>query len=146
MGRTVLMSIKPRFARRIFDGSKRWELRRQPTTIKAGDTIVIYESAPRMAITGHAKVFDVYRATVPVVRVALSQLGVSKAEYDAYFEGSHWATAIGLTDVTPRRPIGLEEMRDKLPGFRPPQSYMFIDDRIPFITEFVAARRVLLDL
>lgn len=125
MGRTVLMSIKPHFAHRIFDGSKRWELRRQPTTIEAGDTIVIYESSPRMVISGHAKVFEVYRSAVPVVWDVLAKLGVSRDEYDAYFEGARGATAIGLTDVTPCQPITLATLREMHAGFRPPQSYMF---------------------
>ena len=49
-GKMVVMAIKPKYARMIYDGKKFWELRKAPPPLMT--EILIYESAPVSAITG----------------------------------------------------------------------------------------------
>ena len=46
----VIMAIKPRFAKMIYDGEKQWELRKVPPPLMR--LVYVYESAPVSAITG----------------------------------------------------------------------------------------------
>ena len=46
----VIMAIKPRFAKLIYEGSKVWEFRKTPPPLMR--LVYVYESAPVSAITG----------------------------------------------------------------------------------------------
>ena len=46
----VIMAIKPRFAKMIYEGRKVWEFRKTPPPLM--QLVLIYESAPVSAITG----------------------------------------------------------------------------------------------
>lgn len=48
----VLMSIKPEFADKIFDGSKRYEFRRMIFKQPAVKKVVVYASAPVQMVIG----------------------------------------------------------------------------------------------
>ena len=46
----VIMAIKPRFAKMIYEGKKQWEFRKVPPPLMR--LVYVYESAPVSAITG----------------------------------------------------------------------------------------------
>ena len=46
----VIMAIKPRFAKMIYDGKKQWEFRKVPPPLMR--LVYVYESVPVSAITG----------------------------------------------------------------------------------------------
>ena len=48
--RVIVMALKPRYAKAIYDGKKNWEFRKVPPPLFR--RIYIYESAPVSAITG----------------------------------------------------------------------------------------------
>lgn len=124
----VLMSIRPRYARLLFDGTKTIELRRVAPAVGPGSLILIYESAPTMALVGAGIVtsLEVGRPG-PVWSRVRSGAGVSRAEYDDYFDGAARAAALHLRDVTRfTHPIPLADMRRRWPWFRPPQSYRYV--------------------
>ena len=139
----VLMSIRPRYSRRIFDGQKRFELRRTPVRLAAGDVVVVYESAPRKAIVGAFFVGEVHRRAVRCMwRDLGSELGVSDEEYWAYFDGAETAHAIEVCKVVEVDPVPLEKLRERFDGFRPPQSYMFWNDALDRLVGRTAARAI----
>ena len=47
MSSAVILSIKPEYARRIMDGSKKIELRHSPIRLEPEDVILVYMSAPK---------------------------------------------------------------------------------------------------
>lgn len=128
----VLLSIRPRYARLLFEGTKTVELRRVPPAVSPGSLILIYESAPTMALVGAGIVasLEVGRPGSVWSRVR-SGAGVSRAEYDEYFNGAERAAALHLRDVS-RFPhvISLAEMRRRWAWFRPPQSYRYVQASI----------------
>lgn len=122
---TYLMSIRPEYSSRIFAGTKTFELRRRPVKITRGDVVLVYETSPTCAVVGAFAVKGV-RASSPrqIWRELFASLGVSRAAYDAYFEGAPGAWAIEVDRVRRVQPIGLDQVRNKLDGFVPPQSYL----------------------
>jgi predicted transcriptional regulator len=52
--RTLLLSLRPRFADAILAGAKTVELRRRPINARPGTAILLYASRPMMAIVGTA--------------------------------------------------------------------------------------------
>jgi predicted transcriptional regulator len=54
--KTLLISIKPRYAEMIFSGVKTVELRRKEPRVGQGDRMVVYVSSPIMEVTGECTV------------------------------------------------------------------------------------------
>lgn len=127
--RTALMSIKPAYAERILRGSKRYELRRTPVKMQRNDLVVIYASSPTKAVVGSFRVAGVERDE-PAVLWAYHghEFGIDRAEYFAYFYGAETAHAIEVMRVVRAyEPVPLDVLRQRIPGFRPPQSYQWWD-------------------
>lgn len=143
MVKTVLMSIRPKFSHRIFEGDKRFELRRTPIRLGAGDVVVVYVSAPIKAIMGAFTVSDVHRGSVERLWNALGrQFGVSDEEYREYFDGAEMAHAIEVDKVVKVKPVPLVLLRERIDGFRPPQSYMFWREELDRLVGGAAAQAI----
>lgn len=129
---TILLSVRPKFARQIFEGNKTTELRRVRPDVVAGQRVLIYSSSPTRALLGTAVVHRIEAAAPGKLwdRVR-DTAGISRTEYRSYFEGADVAVAISLRDVRAfKRPLTLSELRAKWPWFRPPQSYCFVQASI----------------
>jgi len=89
----IVMAIKPKYAKAIYEGRKNWEFRKAPPPIF--ERIYIYESAPVSRITGRV-VFD---SSVTGLRLDVWEVvstcrpfggnrpGISKEEFMAYAGG-----------------------------------------------------------
>lgn len=125
--RAILISIRPRFARAIVDGTKTIELRRGRMLVAAGGLLVLYSSSPVKAVVATAILHKVEEATPqqmwPRVRRGA---GVVREEYDRYFRNTQRAFALHLRDVIEIHvPYTLAEMRMS-PRIAPPQSFRYI--------------------
>jgi predicted transcriptional regulator len=128
MRETLLLSVRPVFADQIVAGSKTVELRRVRPTSGPGTQVLIYSTSPTMALVASALVDRIEVRSVeahwPHVR---TRAGIGKRDYRHYFTGAEIAVAIWLADVRPLgRSIALEELRERWPWFRPPQSYCYV--------------------
>lgn len=124
----LLLAIRPVFAERIIAGTKTAELRRVRPSVDPGQCVLVYSSSPEMALVASATVERV-QSDLPnaLWRCVRNHAGISRSEYDTYFDGAERAAAIWLTDVAPfDRPIPLSEIRARWPWFRAPQSYCFV--------------------
>ncbi|RLE75404.1 MAG: hypothetical protein DRJ56_05810 [Thermoprotei archaeon] len=131
MRRTVLMSIKPTFARQILGGVKRYELRRKVFPLLEGDRVVLYESRPVMAITGEFVAGRVAEMRPEdVIKLIREDALEGCGELDVpYVVGRRPVLIIEVRE--PRRyvrPVTLAELRAALGGFRPPASYVLVRD------------------
>jgi predicted transcriptional regulator len=135
------MSVQPRFAEAILDGTKTVELRRTRVSAPVGSILILYATAPIMAVVGLAVLQD--RDTdVPdtIWRRHRRHMALQRDEFDAYLAGAHQATA--LTLCTPRRlsqTYPLAVLRDEAP-FTPPQSYRYIGPADPHSLRQLVAR------
>jgi predicted transcriptional regulator len=124
----LFLSVKPRYADRIVAGTKTVELRRVRPRVAAGQRVLVYSTAPRMAVvaSGFVERVDVTSPSKLWSSVE-ADAGIDRAEYRRYFAGATTAAAIWLRDVIELdAPVPLDELRRRWPGFKPPQSYCFV--------------------
>ena len=126
----LLLSVRPCYLEKILDGSKSVELRRVIPQLSKGDTVAFYASRPVGAVVGTARVRRVVSGSPSRLWRELGGCtGVSRREFRNYFAGSPCAHGIQLADATAtEKPITLDQLRQELPGFRPPQNYMYVGD------------------
>ncbi len=112
----------------IFSGTKTVELRRKEPKVEPGDTILVYVSSPVMELTGSCKVQTIETDSPERLWPRIcSKVGISKVEFDAYFEGSNQAVAIHVQrPKTFKKPVGLDSLRDDH-SLIPPQSFRYLD-------------------
>lgn len=123
----VLLSIKPEYVERIFDGTKRYEFRRRPYGNTQVKTVVVYATMPVGKIVGEFDVDSILGETPDKLwRRTAAQSGISRDFFDAYFEGRDIAYALKIGDVRRYvKPISPETVLTK---FTPPQSYMYLSE------------------
>jgi predicted transcriptional regulator len=119
----VLLSIRPEFAKRIFDGSKRYEYRRVIFKQDEVTTVVVYASDPVRQVIGE---FDLAGIVCGEPRALWAKTGedggIAEDQFLRYFENrtKGYAIGIGETRLYPL-PVCLDEL-----AARPPQSFMYL--------------------
>lgn len=97
----ALLSIQPRYAAMILDGTKQWEFRK--SIFSSGnsiDKVYIYATAPIKQVIGEFKV-DVIINDTPtnLWQRTHKENGLSEEEFYDYFKGTDRGYAIGIKDV-----------------------------------------------
>lgn len=129
-GRALLISIRPRFADAILDGTKTVELRRTAPTLQRGALALIYSSSPTKALVGWATVDEVVvEPPTTLWREHRDATGVTSTEFKAYFAGKTAACGLQLSAVErATNEIGLDAMRSL--GLEPPQSWRYLPTEV----------------
>jgi predicted transcriptional regulator len=122
-----LMSIRPKYAYRIFTGIKKFELRKWfGVKPEEGSIIIVYASGSVRAIIGEFRVGRIIMGKPSYVwdkLSAMESIGVGLEDYQ-YIRGSKTAMAIEVVDpILYVKPITLEEIRSIIHGFMPPFSF-----------------------
>ena len=127
--RMMILSLRPRFADAILSGAKTVELRRTEPKIRVRTRALIYALTPVRALLGTCVVTSVESGHLGALwQVHGAGSGLDHGEFLNYFEGVEAGTALHL--ASPRRfsrPVPLVELRSRPTGFRPPQSFSYID-------------------
>jgi len=104
----VLLSIKPEFANKIFEGTKKYEFRKSIFKRDDVKTVVVYASSPMQRVIGefeikgilHKEVESLWQITEPFA-------GINKDFYNEYFADKEKAFAIQVGKIrkyqTPKR-------------------------------------------
>lgn len=126
---TLFLSLRPRFAELLLSGEKTVELRRVRPAVSGGTPVLLYASSPRMTLVGRAQVAAVeVGPTKQIWREHGPHTGITRKEYDNYFTGLGQAVAIRLVNIHRlQKPRPLTDLRQRLAGFQPPQSYRYLD-------------------
>ncbi|MDE0614767.1 MAG: ASCH domain-containing protein [bacterium] len=129
--RMIVLSLKPRFAEAILAGTKTVELRRTRPKIEVPTHALLYASTPVRALLGTCIITDVRTANLTALwREYGSRSEVSHKEFKRYFEGLDIGTALALSHQQPLdRIVPLQDLRAKPRGFRPPQSFAYVDTK-----------------
>jgi predicted transcriptional regulator len=134
----VLMSIEPKWAEQILEGSKKWEYKKY-CSIAQGTRIIIYATKPVQALVGEFTVGE--RLEKPVdelITQTIHETKHTKEEILNYFNGVQIGSALRVVNPKRYKKVKLEEIRKKLPGFRPPMKYKSITaDELKAILELV---------
>ena len=130
--RMIVLSLKPRFAQAILAGVKTVELRRTVPKIVIPTRALLYASSPVRALLGTCVITSVRSADLAALWHEYgSRSELPYHEFQQYFEGVDAGTALILSEPQAlSRPIPLQDLRAKPRGFRPPQSYAYVDARI----------------
>lgn len=118
----AIISIKPHYVEAILSGVKTIELRRRIPPIELGTRFWIYATRPKAAILGTAILKDIVKETpANLWRDYGLHTGVDSSTFEEYFGGSEIALGLIFEGVQAVRPIELDELRNLLDGFHPPQ-------------------------
>jgi predicted transcriptional regulator len=127
----MFLSLRPRFAELILEGSKTTELRRVKPAVPIGSAVLLYASSPSMILLGQAKIEAIHVGKLDRIWQAFGpSTGITRAEFNDYFAGLEDAVAISLTNIRHlEQPRPLSDLRQRIAGFRPPQSYRYLSGR-----------------
>lgn len=120
----VLLSIKPEFAMKIFDGTKKYEFRR--ILFKNSDVrkVIVYASAPISRVIGEFDIETVIQKEVQELWNETAELsGITKDFYDSYFEGKEEGFAIKVKKAKRYKTDFC--IQEKF-GKRAPQSFVYV--------------------
>lgn len=123
----ALLPIRPLFVKAILEGRKSVEFRRRPFGQEVSN-VVVYATSPIQRVVAFFSVTHVTEGHPHEVWKQFgAQGGVSREDYDAYFQGSERAVAIGIGDLRAfTDPLGLDDLS---PSLRAPQSYCYLSVR-----------------
>lgn len=121
----VLLSIKPEFAFKIFDGTKRFEFRKvifKKTDVK---TVVVYASSPVQQVIGEFEIDDIISDSPTDVWEKTKKFsGITQSFFNKYFENREVAHAIKIKEVRKYdNPLCLDVF-----NVVPPQSYVYLNN------------------
>jgi predicted transcriptional regulator len=140
----LLLSIKPQFVQKILDNQKTIELRKSKPQLNVGDFILVYASSPAKSLVGWFEVEEIIYEKIQVLwNKVKDNAGVSKKEFDDYYQKSSFGVGIRIRDKRTCK-LSLEEIRKTWIKFRPPQSFHYLkEDEIAIaekITNFKLSR------
>jgi predicted transcriptional regulator len=123
--KSILISVKPSYARMIIEGSKTIELRRRFTETMSPDMrILVYSTSPIKQIIGECQLQAVHRLPLGELwHLACRDAMISWSTFKSYFDGLQ--EGYGLVLKHPRafdNPISLNELR-AVHNTNPPQSF-----------------------
>lgn len=125
-GRALFISVKPKYANAILEGTKTVELRRTRPNLPDGSLVILYSSTPTRAVVGWARLTGVRVGTpIEIWDEYGTAAAIDEPDYDAYFDGTAQAFALELNDVVAAfQPIPLDVIRSI--GIQPPQSWRYL--------------------
>lgn len=129
--RTFLLSIKKEPFDALVQGQKKHEFRRKFSEVRANFLVVFYVSSPVRAVMGVAEFGPVIKGKIPaLLDLAKTHIWDRPLKLVAdYFAGCKYGYALPLVSIRKfEKPIGLERLRELVPEFRPPQSFLSLDN------------------
>jgi predicted transcriptional regulator len=120
----VLLSIKPEFAYKIFDGTKQYEFRRSIFKNGAIKKIVVYASSPVQKIIGEFEIDGILSADpVALWSQTKDYSGISDRHFFEYFGGKACGYAIKI-----KKPVLYKIPKCIRRDFNlhPPQSFLYL--------------------
>jgi predicted transcriptional regulator len=120
----VILSIKPEFANKIFDGTKKYEFRRSIFKDKTVDTVIVYASAPISKIIGEFEIEKILFKDIECLWSKTSKhSGITEEYYTNYFSGKENGYAIKVKNPQKyKQNLSIQNVF----GLKPPQSFTYI--------------------
>ena len=124
----LLFSLKPQYANLVFEGLKKFELRRRGLTLMRGRDVFVYVTCPVGKLRGGFRVGEVQTGTPDEIWTLVANSAcIEKPDFDAYYAGRSIAYALEITEVWEYLdPVGLNELRDMFQNFVAPQSWRYV--------------------
>jgi predicted transcriptional regulator len=126
---TLLLSIQPQYAKKLFQGTKTVELRKVKPNIAKGDTVFVYISSPVQELYGKFEVDKVISRPVEELwKIVSRDAGISEEEFNSYYKDTNIGYGIYLcAPVIIKCPVSLSDLRQIWKNFYPPQGYKYLN-------------------
>jgi predicted transcriptional regulator len=126
--KNLLISIKPKFARLIFLKVKKYEYRKIRPKTKKDSIVFVYATKPSQQIIGSFTVGDIIEGPIGDLWAKTSDAGgIEFREFQDYFINKNIGYGIEIKSPNLwKNPLLLDEIREVIPKFWPPQSYQYI--------------------
>jgi predicted transcriptional regulator len=120
----VVLSIKPEFANKIFEGSKKFEFRRSIFKNQAVKKVVVYASSPVQMVIGEFEIDQIFNLELNALwQKTNKHSGISEDYFYEYFGDKELGYAIKIKNVKKyKKPMCLR--RDF--NLAPPQSFAYV--------------------
>jgi predicted transcriptional regulator len=119
----VVLSIKPEFADKIFDGSKRFEFRKAIFKNPKVTKIIVYASSPVQRVIGEFEIDEILKFEKNKLwELTSSESGISKDFFFQYFADKEHGYAIKIKNT--RRYSESKCLRSDY-NLYPPQSFVY---------------------
>lgn len=120
----VLLSIKPEFAFKIFEGTKKFEFRK--VIFKKADirTVIVYASSPVQQVIGEFEIDAIFSSGPEVIwEMTKKHSGISETFFYEYFANREIAHAIKIKNTKKySKPLSIKDDFKLIP----PQSYVYL--------------------
>jgi len=144
----VLLSIYPKYCKKIKAKEKKWEFRKQIwKSQKYIDKIYLYETSPKKAIIGYFRTNMILKAPpLALWKYCNMKAGISREEFFNYFETKEIGYAIEISQFHQfRKAISPDKL---IRGFHAPQNFMYVEIDIEeveiedkaLLTEFIGCK------
>ena len=126
----ILMSIKPKYSRQIFSGSKKYELRKTPMRFNPNELVVVYESSPTKAVVGYFIIGKIIKKPPEEIwHIFKNEVKISKTDFFKYYKEKQWAYAIKVkSPYLYKERITLQKLRAIYGSWSPPQNFRYIKE------------------
>jgi predicted transcriptional regulator len=120
----VLLSIKPEFAFKIFEGTKKFEFRKVIFKNPNIKIVVVYASSPVKQVIGEFEIDGILSSDPDEIwRQTKKQSGISENLFYEYFADRQIAHAIKIKNTKKyQQPLNLQDNFNVVP----PQSYVYL--------------------
>ena len=120
----IILSIKPEFANKIFDGTKKFEFRRTIFKNPNVKKVIVYASAPISKVIGEFDIEEILYQEIDRLWNHTKDLsGISESYYLEYFNGKNEGYALKVKK--PKRYKKELCIKENF-GVKPPQSFAYI--------------------
>lgn len=121
----VILSIKPEYANKILDGSKKFEFRKASFSSQRVECVLMYATKPVGKVVGEFRVSHIHVDKPSAIwKMAKVHAGINKRFFDEYYRDREVAVAIEVESVRKyETPIGLSELGA---GITAPQSFRYL--------------------
>lgn len=120
----VLLSIKPEFAYKIFDGEKRFEFRKVIFKNPKIRTVIVYASSPVQKVIGEFEIDEILTSgPLEIWEQTKQYSGITEDFFHKYFAEKKVAHAIKIKNAKKYSPpLSIKDDFDVVP----PQSYVYL--------------------
>lgn len=128
INKMLLLSIKPKYADKIFNGAKTVELRRICPKVIEGDLVLVYASSPVKALVGEFEVGKIIEARPKLLWKKVHNYAcINRKEFNSYYTGAIVGYGIFLKKAWRlTKPVHLENLKEEWPNFHPPQIHRYL--------------------
>ena len=130
----VILAIKPEFAKKIFDGQKRFEFRKRIWIANDVEKVYLYVGIPLQKIVGYFTIEEIlYGCPNGLWSICYHNAGITESEFFIYFHNKDFGYAIKIKKVFKfRNPI--EPFKLSL-DFKAPYNFHYVSEALKKILE-----------